>query len=306
VPRLPLLNNINTYINDIDFKCMMAMKALDLEAVQAFVLTSDFKSFTRAAEAMDTTQSAVSLKIKRLEAGLGRKLLERTPRLVRLSADGNAFLEPARQLVAAHHGAVGSFGVEQRRLVVGISHHIVGSELPLLLKRMSAAEPSLVLEMRVSTSREVLDDLERGAIDAAIVLRHDKRRDGETILEEAFAWMAAPDFEYRAGEPLRLATQAEPCSVRSMAIDALKAARIPWTEVFVGGGIATTGAAVSAGLAVAALGRRVAPLGTIDVGAKFNLPPLPSRDVVLHSSVSDVRTRNSLKTLAATIRATAG
>src|ERR1700719_1611125 len=255
---------------------MTTMKALDLEAVQAFVLTADFKSFTRAAEAMGTTQSAVSLKIKRLEDGLGRKLLERTPRLVRLSADGNAFLEPARHLVAAHHGAIGSFGLEQRRLVVGISHHIVGGELPMLLKRMNAAEPSLVLEMRVSTSREVLEDFERGAIDAAIVLRHDnRRRDGETILEEAFAWMAAPDFEHRTSEPLRLATQAEPCSVRSMAIDALQAAGISWTEVFVGGGIATTGAAVSAGLAVAALCRRVAPYDAIDVGVKFGLPPLP-------------------------------
>jgi len=281
------------------------MRALDIEAVQAFVLTADFKSFTRAAEALDTTQSAVSLKIKRLEDGLGRRLLERTPRLVRLSADGNAFLEPARQLIAAHHGAIGSFGLEQRRHIVGISHHIVGPELPLLLKRMGSAEPSLVLEMRVATSREVLDDFDRGAIDAAIVLSHDnRRRGGETILEEAFGWMAAPDFEHHPGAPLRLATQAEPCSVRSMAIDALKDAGIAWTEVFVGGGIATTGAAVAAGLAVAALGRRVAPSGTIDVGAKFDLPPLPSRDVVLHSNVTDRATKNSLKTLAATIRAT--
>jgi DNA-binding transcriptional LysR family regulator len=281
------------------------MKALDIEAVQAFVLTADFKSFTRAAEAMDTTQSAISLKIKRLEEGLGRRLLERTPRLVRLSADGNAFLGAARHLVAAHQGAVGSFGLEQRRLVVGISHHIVGSELPLLLKRMGSAEPSLVLEMRVSTSREVLDEFDRGVIDAAIVLSHDNRRRGETILEESFGWMAAPDFEHHPGGPLRLATQAEPCSVRSMAIDALKQAGIPWTEVFVGGGISTTGAAVSAGLAVAALGRRVAPPGTIDIGAKLGLPPLPTRDVVLHSNVSDRQTRTSLKTLAATIRATA-
>jgi DNA-binding transcriptional LysR family regulator len=281
------------------------MRALDIEAVQAFVLTADFKSFTRAAEALDTTQSAVSLKIKRLEDGLGRRLLERTPRLVRLSADGNAFLEPARQLIAAHHGAIGSFGLEQRRLIVGISHHIVGPELPLLLKRMGSAEPSLVLEMRVATSREVLDDFDRGAIDAAIVLSHDnRRRGGETILEEAFGWMVSPDFEHHPGAPLRLATQAEPCSVRSMAVDALKDAGIAWTEVFVGGGIATTGAAVSAGLAVAALGRRVAPSGTIDVGAKFDLPPLPSRDVVLHSNVTDRATRTSLKTLAATIRAT--
>src|SRR5215475_12479989 len=165
------------------------MKALDIEAVQAFVLTADFKSFTRAAEALDTTQSAVSLKIKRLEEGLGRRLLERTPRLVRLSADGNAFLGAARHLVAAHQGAFGSFGLEQRRLVVGISHHLVGAELPLLLKRMGSAEPSLVLEIRVSTSREVMEEFDGGLVDAAIVLRHDnRRRGGEAVLKEAFGW----------------------------------------------------------------------------------------------------------------------
>jgi hypothetical protein len=117
--------------------------------------------------------------------------------------------------------------------------------------------------------------------------------------------MAAPDFVHHAGEPLRLAAQAAPCSVRSMAIDALNAAGIAWTEVFVGGGVATTGAAVSAGLAVAALGRRVAPLGTIDAGARFDLPLLPTRDVVLHANARDRQAKNSLKVLAATIRATA-
>src|ERR1700749_3406585 len=115
------------------------MRTLDVEAVQAFVLTADFKSFPRAAEALDTTQSAVSLKIKRLEDQLGRRLLERTPRQVRLSADGSIFVGAPRPLVAAHQGAVASFGVEQRRLVIGISHHIVGAELPRLLKRMHAS-----------------------------------------------------------------------------------------------------------------------------------------------------------------------
>jgi len=282
------------------------MKALDVEAVQAFVLVADLKSFTRAAEAMDTTQSAVSLKIKRLEDGLGRRLFERTPRLVRLSADGSAFLGPARSLVAAHQTAIGCFGEERRRLVIGISHHIVGAELPLLLKRMNSSEPGLVLEMRVSTSRDVLDDFDRGVLDAAIVLGHDdRRRDGEVILEEAFGWMATPDFDHRPGEPLRLATQAEPCSVRSMALATLEEAGIRWTEVFVGGGIATIGAAVSAGLAVAALGRRVAPPGTIDLGPRLGLPPLPSRDVLLYAKVSDRRARGSLRTLAAAIRSTA-
>jgi DNA-binding transcriptional LysR family regulator len=279
------------------------MKTLDVEAVQAFVLVADLRSFTRAAEAMETTQSAVSLKIKRLERGLGRRLFERTPRLVRLSADGSSFLGPARALIAAHQGALGAFAIEPRRLTIGISHHIVGAELPLVLKRLNGAEPGLVVEMRVAASREILDDFDRGLLDAALVLRHDgnRRRDGDAILDEAFGWMASPDFEYSPGRTLRLAAQAEPCSVRSMAIAALDAAGIAWTEVFVGGGIATIGAA----LAVAALGRRVAPPGTVDVGPRLGLPPLPSREVMLYSKLGDPQARRSLNTLCAAIRSTA-
>ena len=75
------------------------MKSLDLDAVKAFVLTAELQSFTRAADALGSTQSAVSLKLRRLEDQLGRRLLERTPRQVRLSAEGAAFMEAARELV---------------------------------------------------------------------------------------------------------------------------------------------------------------------------------------------------------------
>lgn len=283
------------------------MKMLDLEAVQAFVLTADLKSFTRAAEAMDSTQSAVSLKIKRLEEALGRRLLERTPRLVRLSQDGSAFLGPARELVAAHEGALGSFGVERRRLSVGMSHHIVGAELPHLLRQMGRAEPGLTLEIRIASSWEILDLFESGALDAAVVLRHDHRRnDGDVLMEEPFGWMASPDFEHRAGEPIRLANQAETCHIRQMAVATLEAASIAWQEVFVGGGVATIGAAVAAGLAVAALSRRVAPPGTVDMTESLGLPPLPARSVVLHSRLADPVAKKALRTFASTLRATAG
>lgn len=284
----------------------MAMKTLDIEAVQAFVLVADLNSFTRAAEAMDTTQSAVSLKIKRLEAGLGRRLLERTPRLVRLSAEGTAFLGAARNLVAAHQSAIGAFAIEHRRLTVGISHHIVGSDLAALLKRMNATDPGVVMELHIDASRTVLEAFDSGALDAAIVLGHDvKRRGGEVLFEEQFGWMGAADFHRPPGEPLRLATQAEPCSVRAMAVGALDGAGVPWTEVFVGGGVVTIGAAISAGLAVAALARRVAPPGAIDLGPRLGLPALPSREVILYSKLSDSRTRRALRTLGAAFAATA-
>jgi DNA-binding transcriptional LysR family regulator len=283
------------------------MKTLDIEAVQAFVLVADLTSFTRAAEAMGSTQSAISLKIKRLESGLGKRLLERTPRLVRLSAEGTAFLAAARNLVAAHQSAVGSFAVAKRRLVVGISQHLVGADLAQVLKRMDATDPSLVVELRIETSRAMLQAFDSGELDAAIVLRHDAhRRGGEVLLEEPFGWMAAPDFNHPPGEPLRLATQAEPCSVRAMAVGALDAAGIPWTEVFVGGGVATIGAAISAGLAIGALVRRVAPVGSVDLGPQLGLPKLPAVEVLLYSNLSDARTRNVLRTLGAAFRANAG
>lgn len=159
----------------------------------------------------------------------------------------------------------------------------------MLLKRIYKAETGLTLEMRAAMSREILDDFDRGALDAAIILRHDpppRWRGYLCTFEEAFGLMAAPDFEHQPGEPLRLATRGRTMQRARHRACGAREAGIPWTEVFVGGGIPTIGAAASAGLAVAALGRRVAPPGTEDVAPQLGLPPLPSRDVVLYSDLT--------------------
>ncbi len=282
------------------------MKTLDIDAVEAFVLVAELRSFTRAAEALDATQSSVSARIRRLEEGLGRRLLERTPRQVRLSADGEAFMDSARELVAAHRRAVGAFDAPRRRLVIGISHHVVGAELPMILRQMTLRANQVLIEMRVGTSRDLFEAFERAKLDAVIVLRHDNRRnDGEVLMNEAFAWLGTPDFVHRSDVLLPVALQAEPCSVRRMAIDALSSANVAWSEAFVGGGVMTTGAAAAAGLAVAVLAKRVAPAGTIDVGPRLGLPSLPSRELVLHTSVTDATARGALRKLADALRSTA-
>ena len=279
------------------------MTTLDLDAVKAFVLTAELQSFTRAAEVLGSTQSAISLKLRRLEQQLGRRLLERTPRRVRLSAEGLTFLEAARELIGAHQRAVASFGVEQRRLVVGISHQIVGSALPALLRRMSEHDPNLVIELRVAGSREVVQDYEKGGLDAALALQpEDRRGNGEALFSESFAWIAAADWLPRAGQPLPLSTQGESCSIRIAAVRALDQAGIAWTEVFVGKGAALVGAAAAAGLAIAVLPRRTAPAGTIDIGAALSLPPLPTQEVVLYSALRDQRSLSALRTLAAAFK----
>jgi DNA-binding transcriptional LysR family regulator len=281
------------------------MKVLDLEAVQTFVLLASLENFTRTAEATGTTQSAVSLKLKRLESFLGRKLLARTPRSVRLTAHGEAFLQRANELLAANQRALSAVVSPSYRLRLGVSDHVAGPELPALLAQLNTADPALTLEVRIGLSRELLELFDKGELDGAVVRHERGHRGGEVLIQDEYGWFAAPRFQRTENEPLRLANLAPPCGVRAMAIHALDSARIRWTEVFVGGGVAAVAAAVGAGLATAALARRIAPSGCIDVGAKLGLPRLPHTRIVLYSRVGDPRRRVAFRVISAVFRGTA-
>ncbi|KGD23588.1 LysR family transcriptional regulator [Burkholderia pseudomallei] len=256
------------------------MKPLDLDAVRAFVLVAELASFTRAADALGTTQSAVSLKLKRLEAQLGKPLLERTPRRVTLAAVGAAFLPAARELLDAHERALAALSSAQRRLVIGVSEHVAVPDLPAVLTGLNRHDPGLTLEMHVGMSAGLLAQYDERRLDAAFV-RHepgeDPPRDDATLLfTEPLAWLAAPGWTPRADER----------------------AGVRWRERFTGGGVAAVAAAAAAGLAVCPLARRVAPRSLVDVGARLRLPALPDSQVALYSRVRDARSIDTLRRFA--------
>ena len=278
------------------------MRPLELDTVQAFTLIADLESFTRAAEAVGTTQSAVSMKLQRLEAQLGRRLIERTPRLVRLTPDGAAFLERARELLAAHERALAPSTEAPRRLRLGVSDHAAGPEFPLMLARVGAADPALALEVRIGFSSALFEAFDAHALDAVIVRREGARRGGEKLLTDGFGWFAAPGFRPRAGEPLRVAMLAAPCGIRAAAIKALEKARRPGPRPSRrrrhrgrgGRRLRAGGGAARAPHRTARQHRRRRTLG---------LPRLPAADVMLHARVADARSRAALRTLAAAFRA---
>ena len=280
----------------------MMERPLNLDCVAAFIHIAELGSFTLAADAMQTTQAAVSLKLKRLEDRLGWRLLERTPRYVQLSAQGAAFLEHARELVAVHDRALAAFAGARQRLTIGISDHVAGPELPALIARMNAQDPKLLIEIRIGSSGDLLQRFDRRELDTAIVRLHAGRSDGEVLTEEKFGWFAAPGWQHRPDEPLPVATLAEPCGVRVMAGQLLDGAGVPWTEIFVGGGVAAVAAAVMAGLGVAALAPRMVPFGAVDVGARLGLPELPYLPVLLHTRIKAGRPREALAALSAAFR----
>jgi len=280
-------------------------RPLDLDAVRAFVHIAELDSFTLAAAAMGTTQAAVSLKLKRLEDRLGFRLVERTPRYVQLSAQGVAFLEHARELLAVHDRALSIVAGGRQRLTIGISDHVAGPELPTLIARMNARDPELLIEIHIGSSGELLQRFDRRDLDTVIVRLDAGRNDGKVLAEENLGWFAAPSWKHRADEPLPLATLAEPCGVRVMAGKLLDSAGVPWKEIFVGGGVAAVAAAVMAGLGVAALAPRMLPFGAMNVGSKLGLPELPRLPVLLHSRVRNGRPREALAALSAAFRSAA-
>lgn len=278
--------------------------ALDLDAVRAFVRVADLGSFTRAAESLETAQAAVSQKLKRLEQILDCRLLERTPRHVALTAEGARFLAPARELLAANARAIGALvDVPRPHLRIGISDHVAGRELADLIARLNAADGQPVTEIQIGMSREIEAAFETGALDAAVIRREGARQKGRPVLEDPVGWYASPQFRWQPGTPLPLANLAAPCGLRTLAHRALDTVGTTWVEVFSGGGVMAVGAAVTAGIAVAALAARVAPVGSVDVTHDLGLPPLPPSQVVLLSRVKSREGQAAMRVLLASFRA---
>lgn len=100
---------------------------------------------------------------------------------------------------------------------------------------------------------------------------------------------------------MRLAATSPCCSIRDVATQLLDRAGIPWTAVFLGG-TAAISAALSAGLAVSAFPRPLAPADAIDVGDALGLPPIPALALVLHSSLTDPRSKDALRAITAAFR----
>lgn len=280
------------------------MLVLDTEAVLTFVLVSEQKSFTKAAHILNSTQSAVSARLRRLEEHLGAKLIERSTRAIKLSSAGEAFLQPARDFLSAHDKATAVFAVQRPHLKIGISHHLVGSDVSPLLADLVGKDPDLLVSLTVEGSQGLMARYEQGDLDAVFLLRHSAtRRHGETIGIAHFGWFADARFCRRASEPIPLATHPPGCNMRAMAITALEEAGIAWRESFIGVSAASLRSAVVAGFGVAALSIGASHDGLAELGAQMDLPPLSQREIVLLSQISSHRARQGLASVRKAIAA---
>lgn len=101
---------------------------IDTVLLRSLLAVADNGGFTRAAQRLHLTQSAISAHIRRLESEAGHKLLERTTRSVSLTPAGARLAGYARTILALHDDARASLGVGRRvsgMVFVGLSEEMV-------------------------------------------------------------------------------------------------------------------------------------------------------------------------------------
>lgn len=263
------------------------MADLDIDLLRTFVALAETESFTAAGERLGATQSAVSVRLKKLEDRLGRRLFDRTPRVVSPTFFGEGFLAEARRILAIHDDVLAraTATAPTRRLSLGVSEHAAGYRLPGLLRSLRDLMPGLSLSVTLGLSEELVADWEAGRHDAVVVRRLGRSSipagSGRQLYPDDLVWCAAPDLVRRPGEPVPLAVISRPCKLMEVAVETMEAAGLPWRLAFVSRDLVAVQAAVEAGLGIGCIGRASVPAGALVLGAEDGLPALPESEIVL-------------------------
>ena len=179
----------------------------NLEPVRIFITVAEMGSFTGAADRLGIQKGRASTAVRKLEDGLGVRLLHRTTRSVQLTEDGRAFHARARDLLAEVDDLQAMFTGDRvalrGRLRVDLPTEVARTTIVPALPGFLAAHPALELEIS-STDRQV--DLVHEGFDC--VLRLGPIRD-ETLIARPLGLLrmvnaASPAYLARYGVPRSL------------------------------------------------------------------------------------------------------
>jgi len=173
-----------------------AVSTVNLRTLRYFVAIADAGSFTAAAAAVSIAQPALTRQIRDLEADLGVQLLQRSARGVRLTQDGATLYEAAGRMLAESarvRQALNANGSDQAATVVlGVTPTLARVLLPGVFERCHRHLAGVRLIVREAFTPQLMDGLERGLVDMAVVTNPASHRSLalQPLLVEPFALVA--------------------------------------------------------------------------------------------------------------------
>lgn len=178
---------------------------MELRQLSTFIRVAQFKSFSKAAESLGYSQSAVTVQIHQLEEELGTRLFDRMGKRIALTDPGTQFLERAYEVLNEVNKArlsVSDAGELRGRLHIGTIESLCFFKLPAVLRMYWEKHPQVVIRVTTGEPETLIEQMERGELDMIYILdepqyNNDWRKLMEQREEVVFVASAALSEELR-------------------------------------------------------------------------------------------------------------
>ena len=258
----------------------------DALLLKTFVTVVDEDGFSRAAEKLHLTQSAVSGHLRRLEEQIGKPLLKRTTRSQQLTADGERLIAYARTILALNRDAWAQLTRTpfEGRVRIGVSEDFVEQRLLRALQDCAAQHPGMQIDVQVNIPGTLLSKMKQGDLELVIGSLCETHDSGLLLWQEPLVWAWSAQPIVQLPTPLPLALFPEPCPYREAALTRLAQAGIAQRTAMLCTSTAGLRAAALAGFAVAPMAANQLGPGLAALGTELGLPTLPDAEFRLFTA----------------------
>lgn len=237
---------------------------LDIGPLRSLVAVADCGGFQHAADELHLSQAGVSQHVRRLEAAVGRPLVERHGRGSRFTPAGERLLSSARQLLALHDDALRELAAVQLEVTIGSTEHAAARLLPALSAALDGAPSEHRFRYRIDRGARLREGLAARQVDLALLLNAADHPGAVPVGALNLNWYAAPGWALPvAPSPVPVVAFDSPCELRKRALETLERHGIPATIGAEATQLAGVQAAVGAGLGVALMALDEAPTGLV-------------------------------------------
>ncbi|WP_020599479.1 LysR substrate-binding domain-containing protein [Spirosoma panaciterrae] len=255
---------------------------IDTIALQCFIAVAETGSFTKAADRVGRTQSAISQQMTKLEGLLGKLLLVRGKAFT-LTPEGEIFLGYARQIFALHREALDRFKEPELEGEVrfGLPENFATVYLSDVLADFSRIHPRILLKIECDLTLNLFERFKQKEFDLVLVKmnRPEDFPNGLDVWSEPLKWVGDANL-IDPGKPVPLVLAPQPCVYRASAIKSLEQSSRAWRLVFSSPSYAGAVAAVRAGMGISVMPQTMIPADLQAVDAAL-LPKLADTHVSL-------------------------
>lgn len=256
--------------------------------LRSFVAVARSLNFSRAARELGVRQSTVSQHVKRLEEHAGRRLFVRDTHSVALTADGQAMVGFAREILAANHRAMSHFANAPVRglLRFGAGEDVVATRLSDILRAFRDDYPFVDLELTVALSGTLHQKLAARELDLVLAKRQPGEDHGRLVWRDELVWVGTASTRIDPAQPVPLIAYPPPSITRARAVYVLERCGRPWQVTCTSTSLSGVRAAVLAGLGVTVHSRSLVPAGLVPLLAESGLPAPGEVEFVLATAAT--------------------